>query len=294
MIVELAHAGIPAVQVDAAELVHFRTRMLGPRTTLIAVSQSGESAEVVRLARSITTQGERGPLIGVTNGTENTLAGLADLAFDTRAGRETGPSTMTFVASLVMLSAIARVLGGADVVAVVERTLQEAEAAARTIDRLVLDTSAAERLAGWFGNRGSLVILGRGPARAASEMAALTLKEAVGIPVESLETAQFRHGPLELVGPDLAVMLIATEPETVDLDLRFAGELRDAGARVLAITCGRDAPSGVEGLDLGTIRGPIAPAATVVPAQLLAWALAPAHGRTPGAYYRASKVTTVE
>ena len=69
------------------------------------------------------------------------------------------------------------------------------------------------------------MILGRGPARAAAEMGALTLKEAVGIAVESLETAQFRHGPLELVGPDLAAMVIATEPETGDLDLRLAAEL---------------------------------------------------------------------
>jgi glucosamine--fructose-6-phosphate aminotransferase (isomerizing) len=162
------------------------------------------------------------------------------------------------------------------------------------IEALVADGSLPDRLAGRLGDRGTLVILGRGPARAAAEMAALTLKEAVGIAVESLQTAQFRHGPLELVGPELAVMLIATEPETLDLDLRFAGELAAAEARVFAVTAGASAPPGVDGVDLGPIAGPIAPAASVVPAQILAWALAPSHGRTRGAYERASKVTTVE
>ena len=66
-------------------------------------------------------------------------------------------------------------------------------------------------------------------------MGALTLKEAVGLPIESLETAQFRHGPLELAGPDLAAIVIATEPQTRDLDVGLAGELVDAGAAVLLV-----------------------------------------------------------
>ena len=61
-------------------------------------------------------------------------------------------------------------------------------------------------------------------------MGALTLKEAVGLPIESLQTAQFRHGPLELAGPDLAAIVIATEPETRDLDVGLAGELVALGA----------------------------------------------------------------
>jgi glucosamine--fructose-6-phosphate aminotransferase (isomerizing) len=293
-VTELARAGVGAIHVDAAELAHFRTGLLHPSAAVVAVSQSGESAEVVRLARAIASKRERPPLIAVTNGTGNTLSGLADVTFDTRAGAETGPSTMTFAGSLVTMAAVARMLAGTDADDATERSRAEAEAAASSIERLLGDATLPDRLARWFADRGTVVILGRGPARAAAEMAALTLKEAVGIPVESLETAQFRHGPLELAGPELAVLLIATEPETLDLDLRFAGELAEAGVRVVAVTAGGGPPDGVEGVDLGPVAGPIAPAASVVPAQLLAWALAPAHGRTRGAYERASKVTTVE
>ena len=293
-IVELARAGIPAIHVDSAELLHFRAQMLSPATSLVAVSQSGESAEIVRLARRIREGAGATPLVSVTNGTGNTLAGLSDVAFDTDAGDEAGPSTMTFAAALVALAAVAGTLTGSDPLHVTDRVTTEAEAAATAIDRLVLDASLPGRMKAWHAGRGSTVILGRGSDRAAAEMAALTIKEAVGIPVESLETAQFRHGPLELAGPDLAVLMIATEAETVDLDLRFSSELAEAGARVLAVTAGRRTPVGVSSVDIGSLSGPIVPAAAVVPAQLLAWRLAAAHGREPGAYYRASKVTTVE
>jgi glucosamine--fructose-6-phosphate aminotransferase (isomerizing) len=192
------------------------------------------------------------------------------------------------------MAAVARVLAGDDANDAAERTRGEAERVAVAIETIVADPGLPDRLMRWFADGGTTVILGRGPARAAAEMAALTLKEAVGIPVESLETAQFRHGPLELAGPDLLVLLIATEPETLDLDLRFAGELVASGARVLAVTAGAAAPAGVERVDLGAIGGPVAPAASVVPSQVLAWALAPAYGRVRGAYERATKVTTVE
>jgi glucosamine--fructose-6-phosphate aminotransferase (isomerizing) len=122
-------------------------------------------------------------------------------------------------------------------------------------------------------------------------MGALTLKEAVGLPVESLQTAQFRHGPLELAGPDLAAMVIATEPETRDLDLGIADELRGLGAAVWTITAG---VSALGATDVGPLGRLLSPAAAIVPAQLLAWRLAILAGREPGAYIHAAKVTTRE
>ena len=64
------------------------------------------------------------------------------------------------------------------------------------------------------------------------------------MPVESLQTGQFRHGPLELAGPDLAAILIATEPETRSLDLALADELLAPGAGVLAVVAEEDRISG--------------------------------------------------
>ena len=295
----LARAGVMAVMVDASELLHFRRAMLDATTLVVAVSQSGESAEVVRLAHAMAEGTDRPIVVAVTNGRTNTLAPIADVVLDTRAGPETGPSTMTFAASLVCLAALGGALTGEDPGRVIERVSEEADRTARAIEDLLQDEELPGRLADLLGERRSAVILGRGPARAAAEMGALTLKEAAGIAIESLQTAQFRHGPLELAGPGLAAVVIATEPETFELDLGLAGELVAAGSAVLVVTAGdhgtgRSVPGGALRVDIGDLAGLVAPAASIVPAQLLAWCLAARRGRRPGRYERASKVTTVE
>lgn len=114
------------------------------------------------------------------------------------------------------------------------------------------------------------------------------------MPIESLQTAQFRHGPLELAGPELAAMVIATEPETRDLDVALAGELVALGASVVTVVEGGDTPDGVMRIDIGTQDRMLASAVSILPAQLLAWKLAVGRGRPPGSYLRASKVTTRE
>src|SRR5206468_373605 len=112
-------------------------------------------------------------------------------------------------------------------------TGEAAELAARDMED-ILDRAEAlgPTLAAWHGGRPSTIVLGRGPARAAAEMGALFLKEAAGIPAEGLETGQFRHGPLELAGPDLAAIVVATEPETGAIDLALAAELSRTGSSV--------------------------------------------------------------
>ena len=262
-VVELARAGIAALMLDAAELLHFRMDMLGSATLLVAVSQSGESAEVVRVVEGCRTRAARPAVVAVTNGIANTLRALVDTGIDTRAGAETGPSTMTFAGSLVAVGAIGRVLAGRPANGVADELGAAAERAALAIERLLADPALPEDLVSWLGDRSTVVILGRGPARAAAEMGALTIKEAVGMPVESLQTAQFRHGPLELAGPGLAAIVIATEPETHALDLGLARELADEGAAVLLIaeeSAGIGTPEEIAEVTTGALDRAIAPA----------------------------------
>jgi glucosamine--fructose-6-phosphate aminotransferase (isomerizing) len=282
----LGGAGVAAVMADAAEVLHFRRATLG----------ADALAEVVRLAEALRAAAAPPFLVSVTNGLENPLAGLADLALDTRAGDEHGPSTMTFAASLVTLAGVARVLGGeTDTGRVAAMVRNDAERAAASIETM-LDRAEdlAGRLAAWLEDRPVLALLGRGTARAASEMGALMLKEAARFPAESLEAAQFRHGPLELAGAGTAVALVATEVATRDLDLGLADELAGHGTAVLVVSSDGAGPDRAERVAVGDLDRLIAPAAGVVPLQLLSWRLAVNRGREPGAYTIASKVTTHE
>ena len=290
----LAQVGIAAIHLDAAELLHFRAGVLDAATAVIAVSQSGESAEVVGVAEIMKAPRNGPALIAVTNGRDNTLASMADVRLDTSVGPEAGPSTMTFGAALAVVGAVGHVLEGHEPDAVATTGVALAEAAAMGIEGFLADTDLPDRLADLFAERGTAVILGRGPARAAAEMGALTVKEAVGIMIESLQTGQFRHGPLELAGPDLAAIILATEPQTLDLDLGLAKELVELEAAVLVVTEESAPIAGALNLTTGAQDRGLSSAVSIVPAQLLAWRLATLHGREPGAYYRASKVTTHE
>jgi glutamine---fructose-6-phosphate transaminase (isomerizing) len=291
---DLAGRGVPSLQVDTAELLHFRRPILGPQTLLIILSQSGESAEIVKLVGELTKQRARPTVVSITNGLDNDLAKRAEITLDTRVGKETGPSTMTFAAAMAQLSGIARLVAGDGVDTAIDRTQTAAEGAAQAVERLLDDPEAsAAELAEFLGGKGVTVVLGRGPARAAAEMGALTLKEC-GVMAESFESGAFRHGPMELAGPQMAAVVLATEPETRRLDLGLAADLMEAGAAVLVITPDGESPKGAHAVATGYQDRALMSAVAIVPVQLLAWKLAAIGGRAPGVYTRASKVTTRE
>jgi len=291
---DLAGRGIAALLVDAAELLHFRRPILNAQTLAVIVSQSGASAEIVKLVNELARQRNRPFVVSITNGFENDLARRADVRLDTWAGHEAGPSTMTFAAAMATLSGIARLLAGDSVDTAVDRTRTAAEGAALSTERLLADPVAtAAELAEWHGTRSLIVLLGRGPARAATEMGALMLKES-GVMAESFESAMFRHGPLELAGPDMTAIVMATEPETRRLDLGLAADLVDTGANVLVVTPDGEAPKGARAVATGYLDRALLSAVSIVPVQLLAWQLAQTRGRRPGEYTRASKITKRE
>ena len=293
----LGAAGILATTVETAELLHVRRPMLDRVGLLVLVSQSGRSAEAVRLAEGVRAldAGRRPLVLAVTNGTATPIEAFADLVLDTEVGPEACPSTMTFAGSLVALAAVAAILGGGTAEAAIANVDAAAEtAAAASADLLGQPDETGNRLAAWLGGRPTIVALGRGTGLAAAEMTALTLMEAAGVAAAALPTAEFRHGPLEVVGPDVAVILFALEPSAEALDRAFAGELAAAGAAVILVGPAGSAPPGVVSIAVPAPRGILAPAAALAPLQLLARQLAHARGRRPEDFAHASKVTTRE
>ncbi|WP_214317202.1 SIS domain-containing protein [Nonomuraea sediminis] len=281
----LGSAGILATTVNTAELVHFRLPALSEDTLVVAISQSGRSAELVRLTRS----GIRARLVTITNGVDNPLAAAANVALDTAAGPELGPSTMTFAATFPTLGAVVGAITGAGSQDPAAARVA-ADAARRVLDR---PDELAATMAGWAGDRQGAVLVGRGTARAAADLGALVLKEAAGFAAECLDAAEFRHGPLELAGPGLAVAVVATEPETFALDVALAREVASHGAAVLLLA-GEPVEAGVSVVPVGTADRLLMPGVAAIPFQVLAWRLAVAQGRDPGRFTVGNKITTRE
>src|SRR5918996_968017 len=142
---DLAGRGVSSLLVDTAELLHFRRPILNAKTLVVIVSQSGESAEIVKLVSAIAKQRLRPFVVSITNSLDNDLARRSDVKLDTWAGREVGPSTMTFAAAMATLSGIARLLAGDSVDTAVDRTRTAAEGAALSMTAIVTATEPETR-----------------------------------------------------------------------------------------------------------------------------------------------------
>ena len=101
--------GITTEMMETSELIHFAPRLLSPETLVVAVSQSGRSAETLQMLDLIPKQA---PLIGVTNTPESPLAQQSGAVLVTRAGMEHSVSCKTYVASLAALSFMGDLLTG--------------------------------------------------------------------------------------------------------------------------------------------------------------------------------------
>src|SRR5262249_5428368 len=140
----LSARGIACSMLDTAELLHFRLPALRPDTLLVCVSQSGESAELVRLMERLGA--DRPQVASTTKGSGNPLGRAADIAIAPAAGEEQGPSRMTFAAALAVLDA----LSGEPPV----------ERAALEMERLLADPAAtADELCDWIDGRPTLALV---------------------------------------------------------------------------------------------------------------------------------------
>jgi glucosamine--fructose-6-phosphate aminotransferase (isomerizing) len=291
----LGRAGVQTLTINTAELVNFQMATLRPGVLVIVVSQSGRSAEVVRLAAELPERPGVG-LVSITNGLDNPLALAADLAMDMHAGHEIGPATMTFAATLVVLCALAHLITDTahNPAQIARQTADLATQAAHQMEHQLADHAAlAQAVAAWAHGRPNVAIVGRGVGLATAELGALVLKEAAQCAAQSMDAAEFRHGPLELAGPNLAVAVICLEPATLALDRRLIADLLSRGSSVMAVGLA-DPKADAWRLTVETSEPLLAAAVAAAPIQMLAWTLAAARHPVPGQFSVGSKVTTQE
>lgn len=286
-----ARLPIPVTTWDASELIHQAPAALTGRTLLVAVSQSGESAEVVEVTR---LPRRPGASIAITNGPENSLARWADVEICTSAGPEEAVSTKTYTAGLAAQALLAQVLGQGDPAPVAEQI----RAVAADLAAYLADwPSRIDPLAEFLGPCQTLAYLGRGYSLSSACTAALITTESSKVFCLGVSAAQFRHGPIELARPGLKVVIFAGSGPTRRLNENFAGELAAYGAQVVLITpqpqAGLDGPNLLQSA-LPVAPAPLLPILEIVPIQLLTQHLAEAQGFRPATFQRTAKVTDRE
>ena len=275
--------GIASTMVETSELVHYQTRLLMPKTLLIAVSQSGESAEMARL-----TEVNPGiPMIAVTNTPESNLAKNATATLVTRAGREFSVSSKTYVTTLMMLAWLGDTLWGQDAEAsrLKQKDVSEKVAAyLRDWKKHVADL--ADRLSGIR----SLFLVGRGASLAAAGAGALMIKESDHFHDEGMSSAAFRHGPFEMLSGEVFVAVFSGDEKTRRLNEGLWADIRHAGGQAELI----GERSEFESFRLVEHDPAIRPILEILPVQMITIALAALAGREAGKFERATKITKTE
>lgn len=281
---ELIQQGILAMAVETSELIHHQDKLLLPETLLVAVSQSGQSAEVIRL---LELNLGKSPLIAITNTADSPLAKQAGATILTRAGKEYSVSCKTYVTALAALQWLSDIFRERDLEQG-RRNLQSAAPAVR--EYLGKWKQHVGRFSDVLRDVRNLILAGRGPSLAAVGTGALIIKESTHFPAEGMSSAAFRHGPFEMLGEEMFVLVFAGSGKSRELNAGLLRDIREKHGQ--AEWVGEDgtfAPCA-----LPAAPRCVGPILEILPVQMITLALALRAGVKPGQFALASKITTKE
>jgi len=283
---QLIERGWTPLMVETSELVHYQMKLMSKKTLVIAVSQSGRSAEVVRLLdanRKLST------ILAITNTEDSPLAQQSDVTLLTRAGEEFSVSCKTYVASLLALEWLSALFCDCDP----EATKDELRSAIPAVSGYLRDWKrhVSEIFPKVKGTE-HMFLVGRGNSMAAVETGALIIKESDRFHAEGMSSAAFRHGPFEMLGADSFVVVFSGAEKTRQLHERLVEEIRARGVPCASVNGGEEAA--VSAFHLPEGHESIRPILEILPVQMITLALAAAKGFEPGKFEYATKVTVVE
>ncbi|HVV85536.1 MAG TPA: glutamine--fructose-6-phosphate transaminase (isomerizing) [Kofleriaceae bacterium] len=291
-------ARIP-VEVDLASEFRYRDPIVGPDDLVVAISQSGETADTMAAVREAKGKGAR--VLAITNVLESSIPRLADFAFYTHAGPEIGvASTKAFTTQLVAMAMLAIHLGRRTGKLSRERgrelLLELSQLPARM--RTVIDHAAQiQILARRYGNSSGCLFLGRGAQHPIALEGALKLKEISYIHAEGYAAGEMKHGPIALIDEHLATVVLAPRGPGYEKVLSNLSEVKARNGRILAIATAGDTELGGIADDVVLIPDvalELQPILSVIPLQLFSYYVADLKGTDIDQPRNLAKSVTVE
>jgi glucosamine--fructose-6-phosphate aminotransferase (isomerizing) len=290
-------ARVGAVSELASEF-RYRDPVVGEGDLVVAVSQSGETADTLAAAKEAKERGAR--VLAVVNVQGSAIARLAHGTLYTHAGPEIGvASTKCFTAQLAALTMLAvhlaRSRGAMD--ADRARTLlHEFVQVPNKIREALAAAKEAEAVARQILHTRDALFLGRGLSSAVALEGALKLKEISYVHAEGYAGGEMKHGPLALVDRDMPVVCLLPSDSTLEKMLSNVQEVRARDGRIIAVV---DDERVAENLAQHVLKVPAAPEAltpliTIVPLQLLSYYVADLRGTDVDQPRNLAKTVTVE
>lgn len=293
-----AVAGVPC-SVEVASEFRYRRSVVLPGTLIVAISQSGETADTLAALREARHLGYAATL-AICNVPESSLTREADLVFLTRAGPEIGvASTKAFTTQLTALLMLVIALGrrrGIDSAA--EGSLvAKLESLPGLLGLILQSDERIRRLAERFADKHHTLYLGRGALYPVAMEGALKLKEISYIHAEAYPAGELKHGPLALVDEDMPVIAVAPNNTLLEKLMSNLEEVRARGGRLFVFAdpgVEIKASPGVEVVEVPPVGDLIAPILYTVPLQLLAYHVAVLKGADVDQPRNLAKSVTVE
>jgi glucosamine--fructose-6-phosphate aminotransferase (isomerizing) len=288
------------VEVEVASEFRYRDPVIPEGTLVVAITQSGETADTLAAMRLATEQDAT--VLAVTNVSGSQATRDADATLLTRAGIEIGvAATKTFaaqVAALYLLGLkLAAVRGTLEPDALVRLCSELARMPQHIDDAVQRNARPAARLGEQLSAAGHFMFLGRDIAAPVAMEGALKLKEITYLPADAYAAGEMKHGPIALIGEDTPVVVVATSSPLHDKLTSNMEEVAARGARLIAIVDHEDSPAGrlaAHRFTVPAVDWLLSPLVAVVPMQLLAHELAVARGLNVDQPRNLAKTVTVE
>ena len=291
-------ARIP-VEVEYASEFRYRNPIVNEDDIVIAISQSGETADT--MAAIELAKGRGATIIGICNVVGSSIARVTHAGSYTHAGPEIGvASTKAFTAQVTVLTLMALMIGqkkGTIRGGNFHRLLNELDAIPDKVKKVLRSEAQIKYIADIYKDATNALYLGRGYSFPVALEGALKLKEISYIHAEGYPAAEMKHGPIALIDEAMPVIVIATKGASYEKVVSNIQEVKARKGKIIAIVTEGDTV--VKGLADHTIEIPetsdqLVPLLSVVPLQLLSYHIAVMRGCNVDQPRNLAKSVTVE
>ena len=290
-------AKIPTVAEYASEF-RYRNPIIEEGTVVVAVSQSGETADTLAALQEAK---ERGALsLGVVNVVGSTISRETDAGVYLRVGPEIGvASTKAFTGQVAVLTLVALYLARRRIMSADQCAdlLKELESVPDKIERILENDKTIAKVTAKYVERENWLFLGRGYNYPTALEGALKLKEISYIHAEGMPAAEMKHGPIALINEGMPAVFIANRGRQYDKVMSNIAEVKARGGHVIAVATEGDtqiAKHVDDVLYVPDIAEPLSPMLTVIPLQLMAYHAAVLRGHDVDKPRNLAKSVTVE
>jgi len=291
------HSALLAKQIFSKSKIHVETilssefqyssDLLDENSVLLAISQSGETADVIQSVKSAKVMGAK--VLSIVNIPTSSLARLSDSYLEVNCGPEIGvAATKSFTSQIALLYYVADIIGRKS-----NGISSSKELLVNAVSQVLELESQIERVANQIKGSKDVYILGRSLHFPVCLEGALKIKELSYIHAEGMAAGELKHGPLALIDTNSIVIVIHPNDSTYNDTLSNIHTIKSRGAKIVGISNKKDSLYDYQ-ITIPTISESLYPLVEVIPLQLLAYYLSICNNANPDYPRNLAKSVTVK